>query len=46
MTQQHDATLLTVRSDVGDKTGCAHVIEDIIFYSWTVVPYNIGVSLP
>jgi hypothetical protein len=44
--QQHSATLLTVCSEAGDKTGCTHVVEDIICYSWSVVPYNIGFYLP
>jgi hypothetical protein len=33
VTQQHDATLLTKCSVVGDKTRCAHAFKDIICYS-------------
>jgi hypothetical protein len=44
--QQHVTTLLTVCSEAGDKTGRTHDVEDIICYSWLVVPYSIGFSLP
>jgi hypothetical protein len=44
-TRQHSATLLTECSVVGDKTRRAHTIEDIIYYSYPLVPYCIGFYL-
>jgi hypothetical protein len=44
--QQHAATLLTECSEAGDKIRRTHTVEDIICYSWPVVPYNIGFYLP
>jgi hypothetical protein len=45
-TRQHDATLLTECSMVGDKIMRVHAIEDIICYSLPLVPYRIGFHLP
>jgi hypothetical protein len=46
MTQQHDTTLLTECSVAGDKTRHAYTVEDIICYSYPLVSYCIGFSLP
>jgi hypothetical protein len=43
--QQHGATLLIKRSEVGDKTRRTHAVEDIICYSYLVEPYSIGFYL-
>jgi hypothetical protein len=46
VTRQHDATLLTKYSMTGDKIRCAHIVEDIICYSYLLVPYCIWFYLP
>jgi hypothetical protein len=43
--QQYNATLLTVCTEAGNKAGHTHAAEDIICYSWPVVPYSIGFYL-
>jgi hypothetical protein len=42
VTQQYGVTLLTECSIAGDKTERTHAVEDIIYYSWPVLPYSIG----
>jgi hypothetical protein len=44
--RQHGVTLLTKCNMAGDKTRCAHAVEDIICYSYPLVPYCIGFYLP
>jgi hypothetical protein len=44
--QQHGAMLLTECSRAGNKTRRTHTIEDIIFYSWPLTPYRVGLYLP
>jgi hypothetical protein len=46
VTRQHDVTLLTEFNVVSDKTRRAHTVEDIICYSYPLVPYCIGFYLP
>jgi hypothetical protein len=44
--QQHGTTLFTKCSEARNKTRRTHAVEDIICYSWPVVPYSIGFYLP
>jgi hypothetical protein len=46
VTRQYDATLLTECNVTGDKTRRAHTVEDIICYSYPLVPYCIGFYIP
>jgi hypothetical protein len=45
VTRQHITTLLIECSVAGDKTRRAHTVEDIICYSYILVPYCIGFYL-
>jgi hypothetical protein len=45
VTRQYDITLLIKCSVTGDKTRRVYTVEDIICYSYLLVPYCIGFYL-
>jgi hypothetical protein len=45
-TQQHGVMLLTECEGAGDKTRRTHAVEDVIYYSWPLAPYCVGLYLP
>jgi hypothetical protein len=45
-TQQRGTMLLIECGGADDKTKRTHAVEDIICYSWPLVPYRVGLYLP